>query len=578
MMLCVLVSTVALAKSDRPEPVARMAASSSSIQWQPVVANEKIVLTVIAPDGTVFQKEFAGGTPSFRLQDLAGKPMDGPYTYELRAIPRISDDVKRQLAAARAADDDAAVERIQRAAGIGQAVVQSGNLLVTNGSFVNSDAEEPTPSVVRLPKVTSNATTSATAAIPRKIETNSQVIATDLIVQGSACVGLDCVSTESFGFDTIRMKENNTRIKFADTSTAAGFPNNNWQLTANDSASGGANKFSIDDITGSKTPFTVTAGAPTNSFFMASNGKVGFRTSAPVLDLHITTGDTPAIRQEQTNASGFTAQTWDIGANEANWFVRDVTGGSRLPLRIRPGAPTSSVDISASGNVGINTASPSQGRMVVFDSTQLASRVVLSGQEYFQASNTSTDGMALLLGVNRSGDKQIWFADSSQIATQGSTNKVIRIAPNQADISARTTDAGTANLTLQNSGGFLAIGGSFTPTNPIQHNNGAFLSAGGVWTNSSSRALKQDICDLPADEAVKTLKNLTPVTYAYKADPKEHHVGFIAEDVPDLVATTSRTGVSPMDVVAVLTKVVQDQQTTIDELKARLAKLEQHQQ
>ena len=41
---------------------------------------------------------------------------------------------------------------------------------------------------------------------------------------------------------------------------------------------------------------------------------------------------------------------WDIAGNEANFFVRDVTGGSRLPLRIRPGAPTSSIDFSiASG-------------------------------------------------------------------------------------------------------------------------------------------------------------------------------------------------------------------------------------
>src|SRR5213075_177957 len=61
---------------------------------------------------------------------------------------------------------------------------------------------------------------------------------------------------------------------------------------------------------------------------------------------------------EQNNAGGFTAQTWDIAGNEANFFVRDVTGGSRLPFRIRPGAPTSSIDISATGNVGVGTASP----------------------------------------------------------------------------------------------------------------------------------------------------------------------------------------------------------------------------
>src|SRR5207247_5202920 len=66
------------------------------------------------------------------------------------------------------------------------------------------------------------------------------VIPDDLIVQGSACVGLDCVNNETFGFDTVRLKENNTRLQFDDTSTAAGFPTNNWQIMANSSASGGA--------------------------------------------------------------------------------------------------------------------------------------------------------------------------------------------------------------------------------------------------------------------------------------------------------------------------------------------------
>src|SRR5882672_1664842 len=184
------------------------------------------------------------------------------------------------------------------------------------------------------------------------------VIPDDLIVQGSACVGLDCVDGESFGFDTIRLKENNTRIKFDDTSTASGFPNNDWQLTANDSASGGLNKFSIENTTVATVPFTIVGPAPTNSLFVSSTGRVGLRTATPGLDLHISTSDTPAERLEQTTAGGFAAQTWDIGGNEANFFVRDVTGGSRLPFRIRPGAPTSSIDINAAGNVGIGTASP----------------------------------------------------------------------------------------------------------------------------------------------------------------------------------------------------------------------------
>lgn len=46
------------------------------------------------------------------------------------------------------------------------------------------------------------------------------VVADDQIVQGSERVGLDCVVNESFGFDTLRLKDNSPRIRFYDTSTA----------------------------------------------------------------------------------------------------------------------------------------------------------------------------------------------------------------------------------------------------------------------------------------------------------------------------------------------------------------------
>ena len=55
-----------------------------------------------------------------------------------------------------------------------------------------------------------------------------QVILDDLIVDGSACIGFDCVNGESFGFDTIRIKENNLRIRAQDTSSTASFPTNDW--------------------------------------------------------------------------------------------------------------------------------------------------------------------------------------------------------------------------------------------------------------------------------------------------------------------------------------------------------------
>jgi hypothetical protein len=60
------------------------------------------------------------------------------------------------------------------------------------------------------------------------------------------------------------------------------------------------------------------------------------------------------------------------------------------------------------------------------------------------------------------------------------------------------------------------------------------------------------------------------VTFVYKADSGQQHVGFIAEDVPDMVAMKDRKGLSPMDIVAVLTKVVQEQRQQLDTMRAEL--------
>ena len=347
-----------LAQSLRTdEPIAAVAADSAEIRFQPRVEYARLTLRVSTPGGEVFSKEFEAGTlPSFKLIDDNGlKLPDGNYVYELRLTPHLSREIRQALAAARASDDDQAGRDLQRSGKLStEAAVQTGAFSVKEGAVFFGGIEEP--------KTPGGPGASLQSAGKKQGGGNGvtildDVIPDDLIVQGSACVGLDCVSGESFGFDTIRLKENNTRIKFQDTSVGT-FPSTDWQLTANDSASGGANKFSIEDITAATVPFTITGSAPTNSIFVDSTGRVGLRTSTPVLDVHVNTSNTPAHRLEQNSSGGFTAQTWDIAGNEANFFVRDVTGGSRLPFRIRPGAPTSSIDIAASGNVGIGTASP----------------------------------------------------------------------------------------------------------------------------------------------------------------------------------------------------------------------------
>ena len=100
---------------------------------------------------------------------------------------------------------------------------------------------------------------------------------------------------------------------------------------------------------------------------------------------------------------------------------------------------------------------------------------------------------------------------------------------------------------------------------PISTATGALLTAGGAWLNSSSRERKEHIQALSGAQALQALAELRPVTYNYKVDAEEKHVGFIAEDVPELLASKDRKSLSALDIVAVLTKAVQEQKQVVDE-------------
>jgi hypothetical protein len=181
----------------------------------------------------------------------------------------------------------------------------------------------------------------------------------DVLCQSRLAVGYDVVPGENLSSSTILLKANYLRIRF-DDSSAESFPNNDWQLTANDGSGGSSNYFAIEDLTGAKVPFKLMAGAPTSSLYLSGNGSLGMGTSTPVKHLHINRGNTPCIRFEQNSSGGYSAQTWDVAGNEANFFIRDVTAGSTMPFRIKPGAPTNSLYISPAGFVGIGTSAPSR--------------------------------------------------------------------------------------------------------------------------------------------------------------------------------------------------------------------------
>ena len=512
----------------RGEEVARVQLTPVQVHWEPQVSYERLVLTVSMPGGAVVRREFASGeAPVFELPRRAG---DGSYVYELRVAPVIDPEVRKAVAAAREAGDDATVARLQKAGRLpARGLVQSGTFRVVAGAIVAGDQrEEPAA-----PRSQARAKSSIT------LTEQDQVIPDDLIVQGSTCIGLDCVNNESFGFDTLRLKENNTRIKFDDTSTGAGFPANDWQLTANDSASGGASKFSIEDITGSKVPFTITAGAPTNSIFVDSSGRLGLGTSTPVLQLHENKSDTPAIRLEQNNSGGFAAQTWDIGANEANFFVRDVTGGSRLPFRVRPGAPTSSIDISADGNVGIGTASPSNKLHVLgSDGTT---------KEFIQETSGTTSPRELFEIRNNGGALMIAKDTTSTQRWSYGTFSSAFIIDNQTNANVEFTLGGTGNLTIA-----------------------------GTLTQNSDRTTKTDIFGVQPEEILAKVSSLPISTWHYKGDPTAvQHLGPMAQDFAAAFGLgADDRHIAPLDAAGVSLAAIQALHHEVTEKQAAIADLQ----
>jgi hypothetical protein len=115
--------------------------------------------------------------------------------------------------------------------------------------------------------------------------------------------------------------------------------------------------------------------------------------------------------------------------------------------------------------------------------------------------------------------------------------------------------------------------GTTAPTHLIHLAGGAY-SDGATWVNASSRALKKDIKEVTAEEAIQTVENLKPVSFVYKEGNQDMHVGFIAEDVPEIVATSDRKGLESMDIAAVLTRVVQEQQRMLKEQQETMQQLQ----
>lgn len=211
----------------------------------------------------------------------------------------------------------------------------------------------------------------------------------------------------------------------------------------------------------------------------------------------------------------------------------DVKGDRDFVVKVRrPGELVSSQIFDNGNRVGIGATDPQQ-------------RLEVNGSIQIHDQNSSVAGLMIT-------------------QSSGDTGYVMHNRASTLTIGAGSID----RITIDRDGhvGF----GVARPAHPLEMASGAHVTAGGVWTNRSSRESKENIVFLSSDDAVAAVMALQPVSFNYTAERGEDYVGFIAEDVPALLASSDRESLSTMDVVAALTRVVQEQQRRIEMLEAKL--------
>jgi len=271
--------------------------------------------------------------------------------------------------------------------------------------------------------------------------------------------------------------------------------------------------------------------------------------------LNVQLDDTPTLQLQQTTGGGFPAYQWDLGGNEIGLFFNDVTSNT-FPFGVEGGAPDDTLRVAATGNVGIGTFAPASPLHVLVP-------FLNSGAEQVARFEIADDSVGRLLINNNSSSNNVFHPRIQGLATSQATPLSFE--------GVIDTDAGQNPCISFNA--VRSIGGGVVNRPLVVFRNNvtvrARLAANGdffatSFSPLSTRTRKENITELASRVASEALDRLTPVEYVYKDDEsREPRLGFIAEDVPDLVANADRQSVPIMDVLALVTRVVKDQHATI---------------
>ena len=249
---------------------------------------------------------------------------------------------------------------------------------------------------------------------------------------------------------------------------------------------GGGGGGSWDNGAGGKGGSGIVVIRPSNR-----SGLVGVGTSRPNRNLHIhntfTQQNVGIMLTDQTTGATAT-DGFHIYKNSSsqglvlNYENADMVLGTNNTERMRILAngnagigktPATALDVNGTVTASSFSASGafSGTKATLYNTVQYEPRMIISGQEFYQANNSSADGIALICGYNRITTRQLWIGDSTKLAVN-TTNSVVSITNNGIGCIATN---GTTPLDFN-------VGSSMT----IYANKNVQVNGGTVTANNSS--------------------------------------------------------------------------------------------
>jgi hypothetical protein len=338
----------------------------------------------------------------------------------------------------------------------------------------------------------------------------------------------------------------------------------------------GGNQFGLDMYTGSAVRLSITNG-----------GNIGIGTQTPNRSFHV-------VGSEMH--SGGSGAGYSFGNRETATFVEGPGSGERWVWYAAGGngrlwSGSDKLAVTPGGNVGIGTTSPADrldvaGNLrILTGSNPIRFTSVWSGfpdpvNNQAEISNDTGTFKTLMIVGNKSGGlgRRVSVWDRLEINGALITNGIvgIRTAGPQVTLHAvgnriRIDNGGGRTLDLRADGSALDL-----------ESNGAdlFINNNNVpvrirnQQSVSSRDLKENIANFTTREATEALEALSPVSFTWKDDEeKTRHIGFIAEDAPELARSADEKGIIPMHILAILSEVVREQQRVISSMREQLLEL-----